>query len=407
MKRSSAPVVPVPRSRVVLPTVLRAFLLLVALTATVVVAPTDADAQVSPADSAAVLLQAADGFAREGRWEIAEAIYERITERFGGTPAAATARERLSAPAGDRPQRTSRVELQVFGTTYGAWLGVAVPLALDADDAEAFGAGLLLGAPAGLLLSRAYMNANPVSEGQARAISWGGVWGTWQGFGWAELLDIGEGTVCDEFACYPTEDNGQEIVTSMVVGGLAGIVGGGLLARNPVSSGVSSGAQGGSIWGSIYGALLAGIVDADDGDAVLATALISGNVGLVTGALLADRYDLSRSRIRMMNLGALVGGLGGVGLDLLIQPDDEEVALAIPLATSVLGLGIAAARTADAASDPGDAPPDLNRALLDYRDGAISVQTPLPLPIMRALDRPGARTEWAPAVSVELFRATF
>ena len=186
MKRSSAPFVPGPRSRVVLPTVLRAFLLLVALTATVVVEPTDADAQVSPADSAAVLLQAADGFAREGRWEIAEAIYERITERFGGTPAAATARERLSAPAEDRPQRTSRVELQVFGTTYGAWLGVAVPLALDADDPEAFGAGLLLGAPAGLLLSRAYMNANPVSEGQARAISWGGVWGTWQGFGWAE-----------------------------------------------------------------------------------------------------------------------------------------------------------------------------------------------------------------------------
>lgn len=153
--------------------------------------------------------------------------------------------------------------------------------------------------------------------------------------------------------------------------------------------------------------MLAGIVDADDGDAVLATALISGNVGLVTGALLSDRYDLSRSRIRMMNLGALVGGLGGVGLDLLIQPDDEEVALSIPLATSVLGLGIAAARTADAAPDPGDGPPDLNRALLDYRDGALSVQAPLPLPIMRALDRPGARTEWAPAVSVELFRATF
>lgn len=402
MQRHPAVRAPVRRAPLLLPVVLG----LLALSVTLAT-PRHVDGQVSRADSAAVLLQAADAFAQEGRWAIAEAIYERITERFGGTPAAESARERLSAPPEARPQRTSRVELQVFGTTYGAWLGVAVPLALSADDPEAFGAGLLLGAPAGLLLSRAYMNANPVSEGQARAISWGGTWGTWQGFGWAELLDIGEETVCNEFGCYPTEDNGDEIIASMVVGGLAGIVGGGLLARNPIASGVSSGAQGGSIWGSIYGAMIAGILGADEGDTVLATALISGNVGLVTGALLADRYDLSRSRIRMMNLGALVGGLGGVGLDLLIQPDDEEVALAIPLATSVLGLGIAAARTAGASPDPGDAQPDLNRALLDYHDGALSLQAPLPMPALRALDRPGARTEWTPALTVELFRARF
>ncbi|HEM45780.1 MAG TPA: hypothetical protein ENO23_01920, partial [Alphaproteobacteria bacterium] len=183
-------------------------------------APAAAEAQLSRADSAAVLLSAADAFAREGRWEVAEALYERITERYSDTPAAAEARARLTAPASARPERMSRVELQVFGTTYGAWLGVAVPLAFGSESAEAYGAGLLVGGPLGLLAARAYMNAHPVTEGQARAISWGGAWGTWQGFGWAELLDIGEGTVCNEFGCYPTEDNGQEIVTSMVVGGL-------------------------------------------------------------------------------------------------------------------------------------------------------------------------------------------
>ncbi|MDX1492899.1 MAG: hypothetical protein R3253_02405, partial [Longimicrobiales bacterium] len=190
----------------------RAFLLPVLLLTLLASAPDGAEAQLSRADSAAVLLQAADAFAQEGRWEIAEAIYERIVERYGGTPAATQARARMSAPESERPQRPSRVELQVFGATYGAWLGLAVPIALGSDAPEAYGAGLLVGAPLGIFGARAYMRANPVSEGQARAISWGGTWGTWQGFGWAEVLDVGEGQFCDEFGCYPTDDNGEELV---------------------------------------------------------------------------------------------------------------------------------------------------------------------------------------------------
>lgn len=371
-------------------------------------APRAADAQLTRADSAAVLLQAADAFAQEGRWEIAEAIYERITERFGGTPAAAVARSRLNATEADRPQRPSRIELQVFGAVYGAWLGVAVPLAFDSNDPEAYGAGLLAGAPLGVLASRAYMRANPVSEGQARAISWGGIWGTWQGFGWAEVLDIGEDEFCNEFGCFPTDDNGQEVVASMIVGGLAGITTGALIARNPIRSGVSSGAQGGATWGSIYGLMATGIVNEDiSDDGLLLATLLAGNVGLVAGAALASSNDLTRRDVRIMNLGALVGGLGGLGLDLLIQPDDTEVALAIPLVTSVLGLGIAASRTGgDQGADDG-AGPDMDLALLDYRGGTLSVNTPLPRPTMLPLERPNARTKWTPGLMLEIFRARF
>lgn len=384
----------------------RVGLLFVALLA--IVAPRHAEAQLTPADSAAVLLQAADAFAQEGRWEIAEAIYERITERFGGTPAAETARARLRASASDRPQRMSRVELQVFGATYGAWLGVAVPLALGSNEPEAYGAGLLVGAPLGILASRAYMNRHPVSEGQARAISWGGIWGTWQGFGWAEVLDIGEGQFCDDFGCYDTDDNGEELVAAMVIGGLAGITTGGLLARNPIRSGVASGAQGGSTWGTIYGLMITGIVDEDvNDDGLLLATLLAGNGGLVAGAALAHSYDLSRGDIRMINLGALVGGLAGLGLDLLIQPDDTEVALGIPLVTSLVGLGIAASRTSgDGASEAGEVP-DMDLALLDYRDGTLTVNTPLPQPTLLPMERPNARTEWKPGLTVELFRARF
>lgn len=368
--------------------------------------PRVADAQITPADSAAVLLRAARDFERDGQWEIAEAIYVHITERYGGTPAAEEARARLAAPESERPVRTSRIELQVFGTTYGLWLGVAVPAAFGADRPEAYGAGLLVGGPLGLFGSRAALRANPLSEGQARAVSWGGLWGTWQGYGWAELLNIGQGESCNEFGCYPSEDNGEELIASMIVGGVAGITTGALLARRPIRSGVSSGAQGGSIWGSIYGAMISGFFDVD-GDDVLATALISGNVGLVAGALLAGKYELSRSRIRMINLGALVGGLGGLGIDLLIQPDADEVVVAIPLATSLLGLGIAAAKTGDSSADGGGAAPDLGAALLHYSHGGLSLGAPMPIPTLLRRDGPDGRSVWGPGLSVEWLRARF
>ncbi len=304
--------------------------------------PSTVAGQVAATDSADVLLAAATRFEQDGRWEIAEALYIHITEFYGGTPAGVVARGRLLAAPTDRLERISRVELPVFGTLYGLWLGVAVPAAFGAEGPEAYGAGLLIGGPAGLFGSRAMVRARPMSEGQARAISWGGIWGTWQGGGWANLLDFGTDEICEPNFCYDTGDSSQEVFASMIVGGLAGIVTGSLIARNPVRSGVSSGAQGGSIWGTIYGALGAGLVNPDaDTDAVLAAALIVGNVGLFAGGALAGKYDMSRSRIRLINLGALVGGLGGVGLDLLFQPDSERIAIAIPLLTSLIGMGIA------------------------------------------------------------------
>lgn len=375
------------------------------LAASAALAPSEASAQVTPADSAAVLLSTATRFERDGRWEIAEAIYILITERYGGTSAAAEARARLGAAPNERLERISRVELQVFGTTYGLWLGIAVPIALGADDPEAFGAGLLIGGPLGLFGSRAALRAYPLSEGQARAVSWGGIWGTWQGLGWAEVFDLGVEEVCDEFGCFPAEDNQEEIFASMIVGGLAGIGAGALIARNPVRSGVSSGAQGGSMWGSAYGAMVAGMLDRE-GDAILVTSLIAGNVGLLAGAALAAKHDLSRSRVRMINLGALVGGVGGVGIDLLVQPDDEETALGIPLVTSLAGLAIAAHTTRNSAPDPGD-PDGAGASLLGWSDGALSLGTPLPLPAFLPADDVNGRPTWRPGVTVELFRARF
>ena len=367
-------------------------------------APGGIEAQVTAADSAAVLLQAATAFEQDGQWEVAEALLIHITERYGGTPAALTASSRLAAAPADRVGRVSGMELPVFGTLYGLWLGVAVPAVLGTDSEEALGAGLLIGGPVGLFTSRAYQRRKRLTEGQTRAVSWGGIWGTWQGIAVAELLDLGEGSdAC--FGCVDSGSNSEEVLAAGIIGGLAGIATGAVIARNPVRSGVASGAQGGSTWASIYGLMGAGLFDADDGDAVLATMLVTGNLGLLAGGALAAKYDVSRPRVRMINLGALVGGFAGLGIDLLVGAEDKS-AIAIPMITSLAGLGIAIGATRGGAPAAGG-DNDLASALFDYRDGRLSIGTGLPLPtLLRVEDRFG-ETSWTPGLTLEVFRAKF
>jgi hypothetical protein len=366
-----------------------------------------AAAQMTPADSAAVLLRTAQDFEREGESGIAAALYNHILERYGTTPAAEAARARLLEDA-DRVDPISRMELPVFGTLYGAWLGLAVPAALDAGSSEAYGAGFLIGAPLGLFSARAAQNARRYSEGQARAITWGGAFGTWQGFGWTTVLDIGEDQVCDQFGCYETGDSDQERITGMVLGGLVGIGTGAILARKPIRSGVSSAAQGGSIWGSVYGAMIAGFFDPESDNGLAAT-LLAGNAGLLAGAALGRAYDLSRPRVRWINLGALAGGLGGLGIDLLLQPDDDNVAIAIPLTTSVAGLMVAAHATRELRPGPDEGRGDdgFASSLLGYGPGGWRIAAPLPRPTLIPIDDANGRPSWRPGLSFEILRARF
>lgn len=381
-----------------------------ALATGMLVRPAAALAQVSPSDEASVLLRTAMDFEDQGRQEIAEALLVHIIEHYPGTVAARQALERLSRPPSSRTDRVSRLELPVFGTLYGLWLGVAVPVALGSTDSEAYGAGLLTGVPIGLFSSLYAQRSQRYTEGQARAITWGGSWGTWQGLGWAKVLDFGQQELCSHFGCYPTDDDTEEVFTAMIIGGLAGIVTGAILARNPVRSGVSSAAQGGSTWGSVYGALVAELFDEDDwgdNEAVLAASLIAGNVGLLAAERLASAYDVSRPRVRLINLGALGGGLVGLGVDLLTDPGDNA-AIAIPLVSSVTGLVIATLasggrdRVEDRTPDSAE-----GTALLSYSGGVWQRGSLLPVPTLLPFDRRDGRPGWAPGVRVEWLRMRF
>ena len=97
-------------------------------------------------------------------------------------------------------------------------------------------------------------------------------------------------------------------------------------------------------------------------------------------------------------------GLAGVGVLLITQPDDEKVAISIPLATSAIGLGVGihTTRDRDAAQMPGGGDGSQGALLnLDGRRWALD----MPAPELR-LQR-GQRNEREAAAYVPLLRARF
>lgn len=310
------------------------------------VSPSSAAAQ-SRADSAAVILATAQRLEAEGRTETAATLLEWILERYGDTPAAARVRA-LREAGGNAPAGSGDVELQVWGTLYGAWLGVAVPVMAGADSPEPYGAGLLLGAPIGFLTSRIYARSRALSEGQARAITWGGTWGTWHGFALAEITELGAtGPDCIEIdVCIePAGPDPEWVVAAGVGGGLLGIGLGALVSRRPISPGVATAVNFGSLWGTWIG-LASGILLDLEGDDLLVSSLAGGDVGLLGSAILANRWRLSRSRARIISIAGVLGGLAGGGIALLTASDSED-GIAIPLAGSLLGLVLGTTFTSD------------------------------------------------------------
>ena len=392
-------------------------LAIIALLAVALGGPRPAAAQLTAADSAAVLVATAADFEERGELEVARALYEEVVRRYPGTPGAALARARLEGlgapegptPAGPAPgaapqDRRGDTEFRVWSTMYGLWLGVAVPWLADARGSEPYGAGLLVGGPTGYLVGR--MFSRSLSVGRSRTISWAGTWGTWQGVGWAHALNLGADSGCEY--CEPGE---TEAVAAALAGGLAGIVTAGLLARE-TSEGTAAATYLGSLWGTWFGLGGAAALDLDD-EAMWASTLLVGNAGLIAGTLAGSRFDLSSRRAHMISLGGLIGGFGGVGIVLITKPGSTSGEFAIPLATSLVGLGFGALLTGESEDAPAGessaarAASGLSSpALLNWSEGEpLAVGLPLPLP--RTAFDPGRTGRRHTAWNVQLLRLRF
>ncbi len=258
-----------------------------------------------------------------------------ITNQYPGTLYATSAAERKKRleelglyRVGRRPiDQGGRIGALIFGTLYSTWLGVGTAIVAGADSDQALAAGMMIGAPAGLLTTHLLTRDTALSPGQTTLIKLGGLWGTWQGYGWMVAAD---------------ERSGRRLTAAAMAGGLAGIAGSGALTRyTDISRGDASLLNHAGGWGTWFG-FCASVMAEADGDWNLRNALLGGNLGLVAMAMLIPRVELSPEHARLINLRGLAAtfvATGFVGL-LALEGifDNATVPMGLIMAGGVAGL---------------------------------------------------------------------
>ncbi len=363
-----------------------------------------AHAQVTTADSAAVLLGVANRLRAEGRISLANSLLDLILRQYATTPSAEEAQRLRTQLRGVAEEASGKTQLLVFSTAYGLALGALVPLAFEANDPEIYGLGLIVGGPTGFLLGRGLVRSRPISEGQAGAISFGTLWGAWQAAGWTHVLD--NKLQCDFDVCFDDGPSGTTLLRAGLVGSAVGLATGAYLARKEIPAGTAATVSFGAFWGTWYGVGFGVLANQDDIDDRLFTiALVSGDLGLVATAIMAPKWNLSRNRARLISISGVAGLLTGLGALLILQPEGEE-SIIIPMVTSAvgLGLGVGWTRNYDERSGSRTQPP--GDALLDRSHGSWRVSVPeVSMRVLEVSPRGGRRYE--PGLFVPLLKARF
>lgn len=373
-------------------------------------------AQVTRADTAMVVLHVARDLDASGDRELAEQLYLLLVERYADTPAAAQASARLGTMGAERRQGNGRVGFVVYNTTFGTWLGLAIPLAAGAEGSSAYGAGLLAGAGLGFLASNAYAASRFMSSGQASAYRFTTLWATWQAVGWREVLDIGGGERCTTDPsgytyCYDSTPD-EAPVTAAVVGGLGGVVAGIGLSTLPLQAGDVELVQHAALWGTWYGAVLWILTHEDSSnsdDAVLTHVLLGGDVLGLAAIPAARAWRPTAGQARLTSIAGVAGAIIGFGIDLLINVDDEDTAVLIPTIGSVAGIIAGASWTGLARGRPRITQPEAGSsdvALLNVHDG-VRVALPQPLPAAIPSIGERGRLRYRPGVRLTLFDVHF
>lgn len=357
------------------------------------------------ADTASVILQVARDLQREGRPDAARDLLRYLQVRYANTPSARAADSLMRSIPSRGPIGNGRTGFVTFNTVYGAFLGVAIPAAFNAEGSEAYGVGLLVGAPMGLLVSRAFARAHFRSAGQAGLASFATAWGTWQGLGVQQAFNIGDQTNC-QFGCYTSESNTAPWA-AMALGGLAGIgVGWALASAKEIRPGTATLISNSAFWGTWYGLALGKVGGARD-SGVWASMLVAGNVVLLAAIPAAKSWRPTSSRVRLISAAGVAGGLAGFGIDLIANSNNSKVTFAIPAVTSAAGLLIGAMATRHQGDlDSGAEGFEQANSLFQWKDG-LRLRLAFPEPAAFELMDRGGKYRVVPGARLRLFDARF
>ena len=238
--------------------------------------------------------------------------------------------EQLNLPSIRRKKidQSGRVETVVFSTLYSTWLGIGTArLADETDNAKSIATGMMIGAPIGLLTSLVATRNAKLTRGQSALINFSGAWGTWQGLGWAILID--------------EENDEKPLISGAMIGGLSGILTTSALTRKiDPSLGDMRIINYGALWGTWLSMTAGRVAGLPDGDELLAWTLIGGNIGLTTMALLTPKIDITPARAHWINLGGVIGTMVASGIVMIIAESDisESAAFGTLMVGGIAGL---------------------------------------------------------------------
>jgi len=218
----------------------------------------------------------------------------------------------------------SRAGLVVFGTLFSTWSGVGTTILLDMDEPEIIGIVGCISGPLGGLAGSIRLTRNmKLSDGQASLINFGGAWGIWQSIGAALVADA-------EY---------KGVIGASMVGGVIGLGASAVIVRGRyITPGMATMIRFGGLWGTwfaICGAMLANL---EDGDDILTSSIVGGDVGLITVAALSPKLKMSNARARLINISGIVGILYGLGTNVLFEIDSKRDFWSVLGVGGVLGL---------------------------------------------------------------------
>jgi len=279
------------------------------------------------------LYENAFGLIVEGDYGEAYDRLDEIIAAYPGTIYAQFAQDRkrrledLNLPGIRRKKfdQSGRMESVVFSTLYSTWLGIGTARLAKADSEKAVAAGMMIGAPVGLLTSLALTRNAKLSSGQAELINFSGYWGTWQGVGLAIVLD--------------ENDDEKTIISSAMTGGLVGILTTSILTRKvDLSLGDASIIHYSGLWGTWLSFLAGLLVDIEDEDNHLTLVLVGGNLITAATAALTPKIEMSLGQASLINLSGIVGTMVAGGFLAMFQPDSERVIWGTLMLGGILGL---------------------------------------------------------------------
>lgn len=310
----------------------------------------DAQPEVPAADPDAALRRVLRSGCRDGLAEL------HAIEGTGRAPWAATVsrvcddilRESRSQPQLTHVQPATgtnegRGRLVLWSAMYGIWLGIATDIMFDIDGDRAVILPPLVGMAAGLGISLAATRNRKLTGGEAWTIISGLDYGTINGALWAGGLDMSDKAVV-----------GTAVATSIAATSIGLLVAD---AKRP-SSGDAQLVRSNMLWATV-GGLLGTVALAPDltTEGTLKVAAAAMDVGLLTGIALARSFDMSVSRVLIIDAGAIAGGLTGFGIAWLASGSGADRTLAgTALGGMLAGIAISAYATRNLDDDDdGDA----------------------------------------------------